>query len=1011
MKKNLLITLPILGLLVTSNLSFFADKDILIDPACDAPIGEFSNDPKGQYIGRRNADDNVTMPKTLKIHYRSEDDDYNKRAFWIWCEGVDGVEVNPIIEGDWMTCSVDLSEYPPHTQFGFLVKDRQSWGGKTEDAYIDYAKFPPNAEGHLDIWAYPEVDNSISLFATEEETQGGKIISAEFKDWKTIHVKCNIPALEYSLYAFTNEYYSYNSSDRDFYKERFKVANHKFDEPKDIFDITFINTTPASIVYRVETIFPAVKVDEEGNLVPLPSDPATNVSKMKLASMLPLYKTARFEKFYTYDGDDLGAVYSKEKTTFKVWAPICAKINLRIYNAGAPISLDPVNGTSVFDVYKMNYLSGGIWSCEVKGDLNGKYYTFECDNSFGNAEVCDPYARATGVNGMRGMILDFDSTDPEGWDDVPDVWDGVPGYDITSPTDLAVYEVHIRDLTMDDTWNGTEKAGTYKAFAEKGTRYTDEHGNTVKTGHDHINELGVNAVQILPFFDNDNNEIDKVKDNNKIDTPYNWGYNPTNYNTLEGAYSSDPFDGSVRVKEFKELIHSYATDENHTRVIMDSVFNHTATAGNHSFTKLMPKYYYRTTSTGAYHDGAGCGNEIKTEATMMRKFIVDSVKWWASEYKIKGFRFDLMKLIDVETMRQVKDAVYAIDKDNVCYGEGWALGFNADAGAQPTDTGNVYAKLGRSTKSPGHLGAFSDTFRNALKGSNDQGFGSNDAHPGWGLISQGSGDVGDKAYKVAQGMKGIHEGAGANSEQTINYASCHDNWTLYDQLLWTLGVHNYDEATTLTTHIAPDFNVIAEAMLAVQSAVTFASGISFYNGGEELYRHKVDNEPINEGEISYVEDLYGEPVSHNSYKSSDETNAFKYDRKIAVKYGENNEEIQTKDYFDKYCEMIKARHDFKSRISYPDNVDSEHNYTSTWFVKKGDAIYDANGSTGFGYYVDYNNATYWMFFSGRVATTLNFDAAHRSTCIYNSLKGENTYLTSSNEIVLSPRQFLVFKAN
>ena len=994
MKNRLLFVAALFASLIGTSFAFTSQTTLYKDVE-NKPM-EFTDDARGSLVTTDYADDDVTIPSSLTIHYATDDPvDYSTLRFYLWAGKLDGQEFEPVIDTEpisatdvkqiGMHITIDPREWGQHDTFMFIVKYVGTWNGQSTDTEIPYKDFPADENGELEVWAIPDEGTSLAVYATFEETQGAKITYAKWKDWKTIRLEGTHPILSYRAFAFTKEYYSITADEQNKQKERFLVAEGRPNTVKT--DIVFNQMMPSSIVVKLEVEFDDETINKETGL----AEPKIT-KKSKMVSSETLYKSARFEQYYTYKGSDLGVTYTPNKSSFKLWAPMCARVELNIYANGTPTHINPAIGSNLHDIYDMNYLAGGVWSAEVPGDLNGKYYTYTVYNSEGTNEVCDPYAKSAGINGIRGMILDFDTTDPEGWNQIPDIWDGKEGFDIKGYNELSVYEVHIRDLTMDESWGGTSKQGTYEAFREKGTRYTKD-GVTVKTGFDHIEELGVNAIQILPFFDHSNFELDETPNDNKIDAPFNWGYNPSNYNVVEGLYSTDPYDGAKRVTELKEVVRDYALNANNTRVIMDVVYNHVFSVSSVNLTKIMPKYYFRINAEGGYHNGSGCGNEIKTEATMMRKLIVESVQFWATEYKIKGFRFDLMGLIDTETMRLVKDAVYAIDPDNVVYGEGWSLGYNGDGGTRGTTTYEVYTSLYPTAQNPGVLGGFNDSFRNAIRGSNDQGWGNPDQHPGWGLISQGASDVGNKAYTVAEGMKGIHPGNGANSYQTVNYASCHDNYTLYDQLYWTL---SDDGGKT-----KPAFTNIAEAILAVQSAVAFSSGIAFFQSGEELFRTKIEYDPAGPDEIRYEEDMYGEWISHNSYKSSDATNAFKYGNKVNVEY--DGVKIDTQKYFKKYCDIMKKRAEFTAKLIYPDNCNP--NKVATWFVNDNE-----NGSTGFGVYYNYKNAEYWLFFSGRVATTLSFDASSRSTCIFNTATNGNGYTLGNNNISLSPRQFVVFKA-
>ncbi len=972
---------------------------------------QFSDDPRGEYIGVKNAsDDPIVIPDTLTIRYQMDPPtNYDNLRFYVWAGGADGVELEADGVDDFgMYITLNPKEdYPPHEILYFIIKVQNTWAGQSTDTVIDYSKFTPDENGHLDIWAIDGNGANIDIFATQEETLGDKITYAKFTDWKTIHVEGTGPISSYRVYALTPGYYNLGLTEQTSKYDDYMIASGDVLEKTNEIDIHFEYHMPPSVVYQIEITFTNYK-----------DRPKTRPADFDL-----LYGTDRFEKYYTYDGQ-LGPIYTKEKTTFRLWAPMAARVELRLYYMGTPGYLDE-NGSYINDsyrVYRMNYMPGGVWSCEVEEDLNGTYYTYNVYNTSGQNEVVDPYVKAAGVNGERGMVLDFDTTDPEGWDDIPLVWDGDPVYDLAKPTDLAVYEIHIRDLTMDDTWNGESTPGTYQAFIEEGTTYTKDN-ITVTTGFDHIEELGVNAIQILPVFDQSNNEVEMS---------FNWGYNPLNYNVVEGGYSSDPFDGAVRVKEFKQLVQAFANNDNHTRVIMDVVYNHVSSATSSNFQKIMPNYYFRMTDDGYYKNGAGCGNEVKTEATMMSKFIVDSVTWWASEYKIKGFRFDLMGLIDTGTMRKVKDALYEIDPDFVVYGEGWTSGgYGGEEGTKGTDSSVVYTDLYASSDSPGHLGGFNDGGRNAVRGGNDQGYGTNNPYPGWGFIAQGF--DGTNAGNVAAMLRGTNPYAGgANPYQTVNYVSCHDNYTLFDQLNYTLAEHTSETTSNPPASVEPNPLDVAKASLASHAAVAFSQGITFIQGGEELFRSKEVN-PENESyEVrpypdypSYSEDpevevstnevrMYGKIITHNSYRNSDETNSFKYDRKISIEY--QGQDVNVYDVYKGFVEMFKIRKTFSdARLSYDSDSESPFNSFSSW--DNHEFATDNNpGATMLGlYFATGNNHTgtkYYLFFAGRLDSTLSWDQAGQGTLIYNSaspngLTSEGISL-GNKTISLGARQFVVY---
>ena len=639
-------------------------------------------------------------------------------------------------------------------------------------------------------------------------------------------------------------------------------------------------------------------------------------TKRTSAETYSLYDSEEFQAI-TYDGNDLGVTFNEEKTTttFKVWAPNSALVRLNLYTKGNGSSYETDLTAAEKEEYDTPYRrplmeidENGVWSYTVDDYLHGQYYTYTVSNFEGEYEVVDPYAKSAGLNGQRGMIVDFDNEDTkvEEFEALPLKWDQDEVFDIESSLDLTISENHIRDLTMDDTWSSNEEdkklAGTFLGFAKSGTTYTESE-TTVKTGFDHLEELGVNAIQILPFFDQDNVEIN---------SPYNWGYNPLNYNVLEGSYSTNPRDGLVRIREFKQLVAAYANNDNHTRIIMDVVYNHVSSAPNSNFQRLVPYYYFRMSEDFMYMDGSACGNEFASETTMGSKFIVDSVTFWAETYKIKGFRFDLMGLISKFTMQKVAEALYEIDPDIVIYGEAWT----ADGSWKPQENAvsdAVYQDLYPVEGKSNGVGAFNDAGRDALKGNNNAG-GDFEGYPGWGFISQGGSDLTqDKVDRVTEMLKGGNYGKGGNPRQTINYASCHDNYTLFDQLNWTLA-----SSTNNTPEDEPDIETVARASVAVNGAILMSNGVAFINGGEELFRTKIEYaEETQRDEVM----MYGKRITHNSYKSSDLTNAYDYSRKAELY-----------DYFKMYCDLV----DLKKELSFSQEIVTWDDSTGTY--ESGDAV-------------------------------------------------------------------------
>lgn len=960
MKKNRFAFLLVAALFVLSSCNEVTPSDTSSSGGTDTS-GDTSGNTSGNTSGTTSEEvQNIVIPDDITIRYHQDDNAYANLRFWVWAGGKAGAELAPDgIDDFGMHITLHpKADFPAHSSFNFIIKVQSTWAGQSTDTEIKYSEFPPTLSGEknvLEVWSIPGAGGSIEVYPQRSDAEGDRIAEAYFGTWQSIHIVgtglSQAIVSNYVLYGFTLAYFNTDKVLQPNVRNQYRI---KTDTPNaEEFDITLPSVAQPNITYYVEATFASAPSKVRGR----------NISFEKL------YDTSLFRNDYTYTGDDLGPTYTHDYTEFRLWAPTATKVVLKKYYTGTPSTMYEIE-TPQADWYKgyaMTLQAKGVWYVKITGDLHGTYYNYVVTNSAGVNEIVDPYAKGAGVNGLRGMVVDFDNASliPEGWDDVPDVWDGVTGYNLDKPTDLTVYEVHIRDLTSDTSWGGTpENAGKFKGFYEKGTTYTKGEV-TVKTGFDHIEEMGVNAIQILPFFDNDNNEVNP---------DFNWGYNPSNYNVVEGGYSSDPFDGFVRIKELRELVHAYATNENHTRVIMDVVYNHVSSVAASNLTKVMPKYYFRTNEQGYYTNGSGVGNETKSEAPMMRKLIVDSVKFWAQTYKIRGYRFDLMGLHDVETMRAIKDALHAIDPDFVTYGEGWAA--DGRSGTNWAVSTSVYSQLNPSQSSPGILGGFNDAGRNAIRGGNDSGWGG-PPWPGYGFISQS--DASDDTKKtVANMMKGWYgygtDVKGANPYQTINYASCHDNYTLFDQLNYTLGGGVTE----------PSIYDVAAASVGVNATVLMSQGIAFIQGGEELFRTKIEMTveennalPIDERLIPFdadnedssreIVEMYGKIISHNSYKSSDRTNSFKYDRKVDLL-----------SYFNSYKAAIAAR-SYVTRYAYMSDTTGVMN---TWISGNTIGLW-VKGSGG--------KSDIVFFITGRTTGSISFSNVGTAIDRYNSLQWYSGY--------------------
>ena len=468
---------------------------------------------------------------------------------------------------------------------------------------------------------------------------------------------------------------------------------------------------------------------------------------------------------------------------------------------------------------------GGTWVATLEGDMNGKYYTYgvTTDNDT-NVEACDPYARTTGVNGKRAMIIDLKATNPEGWAN-----DKNPHKD-DKFTDAVIYELHVRDASMDAS-SGVSEAnkGKFLGVIESGNKTAGGHA----TGLDHIRDLGVTHVHLLPVYDFGSVKEDKLDD--PTNPNFNWGYDPVNYNVPEGSYSSDPYDGFKRVVEMKQMVKGL--HDAGLSVIMDVVYNHVYDSGNFCFNKIVPGYFSRPDS-----NGSGCGNDTASELPMTSKYIIDSVYYWATEYHIDGFRFDLVGLIDVNTINGLMEKVKAERPDVVFYGEGWTM---------TTATKATLCTQGNSTKVPG-FAFFSDTIRNLLKGGTFGGLSA-------GFISGGKAS----SYELLACFQGMPSWCTTPS-QSINYISCHDNNTLYDHITMVTTPLGY------TAEMRVSVNKLGAAFYLT------AQGIPFFQAGEEILRSKPVGKYVENKETGELEYVLDGTFHENSYNASDEINSIKW---------------------------------------------------------------------------------------------------------------------------------------
>ena len=527
-----------------------------------------------------------------------------------------------------------------------------------------------------------------------------------------------------------------------------------------------------------------------------------------------------YDSYPVYLKEDLGFTYSREKTRFRLWAPTATAVRIHFYKSG--------NGGNAILTCNMNPDADGTWTYVKWGDCNGLYYTYQvCVVEKWLPETTDPYGRTCGVNGKRSMVLDLKTTDPEGFSEDR-------GPLLEDPVDAIITEISVADMTIDKSCR-SDYPGLYLGLAQEGLVT----GMNLSTGLDHIRELGVTHVQLMPIFD-----FATVDESDPQRKAHNWGYDPLNYNVPEGSYATDPFHGEVRVRECKQMIQAFHSAG--IGVIMDVVYNHVYQVDGSNFQRTVPDYYFRKNDKG-FSNGSGCGNEIASERPMVRKYIVDSLCYWAREYHIDGFRFDLMGLIDSETMNEAAKALKAINPSIILYGEGWTGGEST----LPETERSLKTQIDQMPE----VGAFSDDIRDHVKGNVFDG-------KGCGFVNGAKGKENDISFCAAGAVEHpqvdykayTYSGGkawGGRPGKVINYVSCHDNYTLWDKL--TISAPKAGRKERM-------------AMNRLSAAIVFTSqGVPFFLSGEEIGRSK----PI-QGTTFY---------SGNSYNLPPFTNSIKYDLK------------------------------------------------------------------------------------------------------------------------------------
>ena len=799
-------------------------------------------EPAGNVISKYKKDDTdyASLPeeptKIVRLHYRRTDDTNNDRSsyqawnVWAWdmTNGGNGAAYEFTGYDDYgVYADLDLNviaDGKPIETLGFIVRT-ENW---TKD---------------------PDGDRSIDI---KEKTPGGLqdvyVRTAESTVFDNMENACK-SIVSYAMLKSSNQisvYFKPLANDFKSYQKRFSITVNgedytsftmgEYDGSLKRADLTLKDDIDISDVVTVGYRF----------------DPAW-INKVELM-FTNYFDTEEFEQKYAYNGDDLGVTFDDEKnvgkTTFKVWAPTTTKAVLNLYNTG-----DYMTETAPYASYEMTKGDKGVFSYTANENLDGKYYTYTVTNSKGTNEVVDPYAKSAGVNGRRGMVVNFTKLDSEldGWSADKRPFD-------KNAVDASVYEIHVRDMTISPTSGVTEKnRGKFLGLAETGTTYT-ENGVTVSTGLDHLKELGITHVQIQPFYDYVS--VDETKTTTEMsDDNYNWGYDPQNYNVPEGSYSTDPHDGYSRIKELKTMV--MALHNAGISINMDVVYNHTGASENSNLNLLVPYYYYRTKASGGFYNGSGCGNELASERFMVNKFFRDSCRFWTDEYHLSGFRFDLMGLIDNQTMIDVYNDCKALYPNIMVYGEPWAGGTtklkSGSSENKLKEQMTVQESLAQDYFSGAGVlvGAFNDVIRNAIRGGND---------PGKGYV-QGDTSNASIIAMCLEGKfsKGTVKTDNINPNLVINYAACHDNYTLYDQLGQTMNEER-----------------LPAAYLQAEALVFLSEGVPFIQEGEDFMRSK-----YNEKTGKY---------DGNSYISGDFINVMDYSLKI-----------KNLDTFNKVKELISVR--------------------------------------------------------------------------------------------------------
>lgn len=726
---------------------------------------------------------------TLDVHYIRYEGDYDDWSLWLWTEGAEGNEYafSDTSKEGWASVRITLNNIEENTKIGTLLKYKD-WEKKDveKDRYLDLSKAE---NGVLSVYFLQEEEQ---VFYSEKKlNMGQRIMWARYDD---------VNQISFVLYC------------PDISKKQAEELVVSMEEEgagsKPLKELEI--EVEGNLVKGKGTLEKAIKLSDCNYL-------SVEGMEKKAIEAGRIFSSKAFEEEYVYEGNDLGAVYAKEATAFRVWAPTAGRVELNLYETG--------NGDDLLKSYPMEPDEKGTWYLKLSGDFSGVYYTYSVTVLGQEREAVDPYAKACGVNGRRGMVVDLEQTNPQGF-----LEETKPP--LSSFRDIILYEMSVRDYTI-DTSSGVKEKGKYLGLAEEGT--VNEKGEA--TALDYLGNLGVTHVHLMPT--QDSGEVDEERS----EESYNWGYMTQNFNVPEGSYSTDPYHGEVRIKEYKQMVQSL--HKKGIRVVMDVVYNHTSDQGESSFNKIVPGYYYRIKDDGTYSNGSACGNEVASERAMARKFIVDSVVYWAKEYHVDGFRFDLMGLIDLETMNLIRKELNQVDESIYIYGEGWTGG--------DTISGNQMAESENAGAMPG-IAVFSNVFRRGIQKYVSGIFEEENTKN-----SVLFGVVGATAQEITKETMGSWT---KDPVQCINYASCHDGYTLWD---------------LIRQNCSSESEEMWEKRNKLSAAVVMTvQGVPFIQSGEEMRRSKVAQDD--------PEKIYG-----NSYSAGDFVNSIKWNdiseyRELAAYY-------------------------------------------------------------------------------------------------------------------------------